>query len=174
MDSDSMIAMFGAPWYRSHGGDPEPREVTASVPQQYLENQAMCMKPSGAYYEDPVRKDRLVITDMALGCVQELAWSETARKEPPRHVPYSLALDQNYPNPFNPRTNIRFRLPEAGKVALSISDLSGKRVREIFSGRLEAGDHNILFDASELPSGNYFYTLHVNAFSVTRKMTLVK
>lgn len=173
VDTDSMIAIFGAPWYQRDDGDPYPREVSSSVPNQFLENQAMCMKPSGAYYADPAEKNSLIITDMELNCVQKLIWSETTVRGED-YIPYAFRLDQNYPNPFNPLTNISFYLPSANEISLEIHDLSGRKLQHIFSGRLDAGKHNILFDAGALPSGNYFYTLRVNAFSVTRKMTVIK
>jgi hypothetical protein len=173
VDNDSMIAAFGAPWYETDGGDPRPKAVDEDVPQMFLCNRPMCMRPSGAYYRFPEEESGLVITDMELGCVQALVWSETAVAGG-RFVPLDLRLDQNYPNPFNPVTQISFQLPRKASVSLIVHDISGKKLREIFQGHLEAGRHNIRFNAGALPSGMYFYTLQTEKLSVTRKMSLLK
>jgi hypothetical protein len=169
LDNDEMIAMFGAPWFDDSAGYPVAKTVSSAVPNQFLANQAMVMRPSGAVHKE----GQLLITDMDLNCVQKLVWSETAVRQD-RYVPYHLRLEQNYPNPFNPETRIRFYLPEAGYVELSIYMLSGKKVRSLQRGYLAAGQHSVLVNAADFPSGTYLYTLHNNTFSVSRKMLLLK
>ncbi|MEE8578267.1 MAG: T9SS type A sorting domain-containing protein [candidate division Zixibacteria bacterium] len=88
-------------------------------------------------------------------------------------VPANFNLDQNYPNPFNPSTNLRFSLPEAGDYSIQIYNVTGQLVDQI-DGSGNAGAYNIVWDASNLSSGVYFYKLSANGFSATKKMVLLK
>lgn len=96
-------------------------------------------------------------------------------------IPKRFALKQNYPNPFNPHTKIKFDIPNSGRISLNVFDVKGSLVKEIFSGTVNAGVFAVDFNASELPSGVYFYKLEVrnagsstNSFVETKKMVLVK
>ncbi len=84
------------------------------------------------------------------------------------------SLGQNYPNPFNPATTISFSLPAPSKVKLAVYDLLGQEVAEIFSGELEAGVHEVNFNASELSSGLYVYRIQAGNFNASKKMLLMK
>jgi hypothetical protein len=85
---------------------------------------------------------------------------------------YSLA--QNYPNPFNPTTRIEYSIPSDGFVDLSIYDVMGSKVATLVSEQKSAGSHFLMFDASLIPSGVYFYTLTSGEFTATKKMSLVR
>jgi PKD repeat protein len=89
-------------------------------------------------------------------------------------IPSKYSLEQNYPNPFNPSTNLVFNLPEPGEVKLVIYNANGQFVRKVVDRHLDAGRHTVRFNASKLPSGTYFYELHVNDFHVRRKMILTR
>ena len=89
-------------------------------------------------------------------------------------APKVFALMQNHPNPFNPATAINYALPAAGHVTLKIYNLIGKEVATLVNGVQDAGVKIASWDASQLPSGIYFYTLRTNDFSATKKMLLVK
>lgn len=90
-------------------------------------------------------------------------------------LPSSIALDQNYPNPFNPSTTIRFTLPEASIVRITVFDLLGRSVRTLVDGQaMDAGVHEVAFDARDLASGTYIYRMDAGATSISRQMTLVK
>ncbi|NOS85666.1 MAG: T9SS type A sorting domain-containing protein [Ignavibacteria bacterium] len=89
-------------------------------------------------------------------------------------IPKAYTLHQNYPNPFNPVTNINFSVPKTGVVKLTVFDAAGRETATLLNGRLSAGTYNYDFDASQLPSGIYFYKLESNDFSQTKKMILVK
>jgi len=88
-------------------------------------------------------------------------------------IPTEFALKQNYPNPFNPTTNISFSLPEAGKAELTIYNINGQKVTA-FAGDYNAGRHNVVWDATDLASGVYFYKLVAGNFTDTKKMVLLK
>ncbi|MDH3269493.1 MAG: T9SS type A sorting domain-containing protein, partial [Ignavibacteria bacterium] len=90
-------------------------------------------------------------------------------------LPTDYVISQNYPNPFNPSTSIEYSLPEAGDVTLNIFNLLGQKVKTVFDNVPQsAGTHKVVFDASELPSGIYFYSFSVNDFMQVKKMILMK
>lgn len=89
-------------------------------------------------------------------------------------MPSEYAVYQNYPNPFNPVTHIRFDLVEAQQVKLSIYNTMGQEVARLVNGMVEAGSHEVSFEAADMPSGMYFYIFKSDAMNVTRKMILMK
>lgn len=89
-------------------------------------------------------------------------------------LPRRFDLLPNYPNPFNPSTIIPFTLPEAGKVSLKVYSLLGQEVRTLIDQRVEAGSHNVRFDAETLPSGIYLSVLVFGERKQVQKMTLIK
>jgi hypothetical protein len=89
-------------------------------------------------------------------------------------LPGSTTLAQNYPNPFNPTTSINFYSNMTGKVELSVYNSNGELVSTLVNGNLNAGNHTVMFDASNLNSGVYFYTLTSPTKTITKKMVLVK
>jgi len=82
-------------------------------------------------------------------------------------------LAQNYPNPFNPTTTIRFQLAKSRRVVLNIYDVRGKKVTTLVDGFQDQGNHQIKFNATNLASGLYFYTLSVGDCVLTKKMILI-
>jgi len=89
-------------------------------------------------------------------------------------LPRTLTLQQNYPNPFNPSTQIRFSLPASKTVQLQVFDLLGRNVATLVDGPMTAGQHEVSFDASDLTSGLYLYTITAGQQRVSRTMTLIK
>ena len=89
-------------------------------------------------------------------------------------TPSSYALMQNYPNPFNPSTKIQFALPTSGNVTLTVYDMLGREVASLVNGMKDAGMHTVPFNARNLSSGLYFYTLRSGSFVETKKMMLMK
>lgn len=89
-------------------------------------------------------------------------------------TPSSFVLSQNYPNPFNPSTTIRFSLPGYGFTSLKVYDVLGKEIATVVNGMYAAGVHNVEFNASNIPSGIYFYTLRSGSFVESKKMLLIK
>ncbi|MCH8838675.1 MAG: T9SS type A sorting domain-containing protein, partial [Candidatus Marinimicrobia bacterium] len=94
-------------------------------------------------------------------------------------VPERYSLVQNYPNPFNPATTISFGLPEPGFTRVEVFDILGRTVRTLVDGYYEAGTYKVIWDGKEgqgksAGSGVYFYSIHSNGFTATRKMILLK
>jgi hypothetical protein len=89
-------------------------------------------------------------------------------------LPKEFSLGQNYPNPFNPSTNIEFALPEQSVVSLKVYNLLGREISTLVSGRMNAGNHKIEFNASGLSTGLYFYRIKAGSFMQTKKMMLIK
>jgi hypothetical protein len=85
-----------------------------------------------------------------------------------------LKLHSAYPNPFNPSTTIRFDVPTEGFVSLKVYVVLGREVATLVNARMTAGNHNITWDASDFPSGVYFYRLTAGSFIQTQKMLVLK
>ncbi|GBD88474.1 hypothetical protein BMS3Abin03_02410 [bacterium BMS3Abin03] len=98
-------------------------------------------------------------------------------------VPTKFSLEQNYPNPFNPTTKIKFSIAKSpllggdgrgGLVTLKVYDILGSEVATLVNEEKSAGTYEVEFDASNLPSGIYFYRLESGSFSSTKKLILLK
>lgn len=83
-------------------------------------------------------------------------------------------LAQNYPNPFNPNTKIVFNLPSTGHISLKVYNILGVEVANLVDGELLSGRHIAEFNATDFPSGVYFYILNAGENRATKKMTLTK
>ena len=86
----------------------------------------------------------------------------------------SYILYQNYPNPFNPTTMIRFDLLKSVYVKLTVYDILGKEIITLVNEKLSAGSYEVEWNASDYPSGVYFYKLVTDEFVDVKKMVLVK
>jgi len=95
-------------------------------------------------------------------------------------VPNTFVLKQNYPNPFNPVTNIEFDLPVFAKTHLAIYDISGREIMTLVQNEnLNAGHYHYQLNASDLPSGMYFYRMTAisetgEQYSDSKKLVLLK
>ena len=83
-------------------------------------------------------------------------------------------LKQNYPNPFNPSTAISYQIPIQSHVTLRVIDLLGREVATLVNEVQQPGDKLVVWDASNFPSGVYYYKIQSGNFSDTKKMMLVK
>jgi hypothetical protein len=83
-------------------------------------------------------------------------------------------LSQNYPNPFNPSTKITFSIPEEGLVSLKVFNILGEEVAALLNEQMKTGVYEVDFNAANLSSGIYFYTIKANSFTSTKKMILIK
>jgi uncharacterized protein (TIGR02145 family) len=89
-------------------------------------------------------------------------------------IPKNYELSQNFPNPFNPNTVISYSLPLASNVRLIVYNSLGQTVKVLENGFKNAGSYSVNFNASELPSGTYYYKIEVGQFSQIKKMMLLK
>ncbi len=108
-------------------------------------------------------------------------WESYTVPDIPTRVENTIASDvgtfelfENYPNPFNPVTEICFRIPTRNQTRLNIYNELGEIVRNLVDKSLEPGYHHFTFNASELPSGIYFYRLESGELNKTNKMVLIK
>ncbi len=91
-----------------------------------------------------------------------------------KNVPDNFVLNMNYPNPFNPTTIISYSIPQASSVSLKVYNVLGQEVANLINNRQNAGNYQVEFDASNLTSGIYIYTLQSANFTQSRKMLLIK
>lgn len=96
-------------------------------------------------------------------------------------IPADFSLSQNYPNPFNPVTNIKFGLPANGFVKLTVYNILGQEMTTLINENMTAGSYAVTWNASDYPSGVYFYRMQFRSVSgmtgdyvQTRRMALVK
>lgn len=90
------------------------------------------------------------------------------------YIPSSIILEQNYPNPFNPSTTIQFQIPNSSFVNLNVYDILGREVATLVNEEKPVGSYEVEFNASQLSSGVYFYTLKAGIFIETKKLILMK
>lgn len=109
-------------------------------------------------------------------CIGDLRWAPYLGSyvSAVEAVPDNFTLAQNYPNPFNPVTTLSYNLPTDGITTLKIMNLMGQVVDTPVNGFCKAGKHEIIYDASGLPSGIYFYQLMYGNHSASKKMLLMK
>jgi len=150
-------------------------------------------EPSG--FGDFAYRARYCGMDAARSFVQPYSapqdsWIDTEDKSsesemvPPGYDPTSIQelnlvvdkfeLSQNFPNPFNPTTNIVFNIPTNGLVSLKIYNLLGEEVNTLINQEMNKGSYQVNFDASNLSSGIYFYSLISGNYNATKKMILLK
>jgi hypothetical protein len=89
-------------------------------------------------------------------------------------LPSQYVLEQNYPNPFNPSTRIKFAIPESNKVTVKVLNILGEEVAILVDGFRNAGTYEVSFDASNLASGTYLYSITSGEYTTVKKMMLIK
>jgi len=88
--------------------------------------------------------------------------------------PTEFSLSQNYPNPFNPSTRIKYAISSRQYVTLKVYDVLGKEVATLVNEEKPAGNYEVEFDATGLPSGIYFYRVISGNYSELKKMVLLR
>jgi len=89
-------------------------------------------------------------------------------------LPVDFELAQNVPNPFNPQTVISYTLPKSENVSLTVYDILGRKIQVLVNSLQPAGQYSVQWNASNFPSGVYFYRLQTESFDLVRKMMLMK
>lgn len=159
--------------------------VSASLPPEYVDNEeTVCNPPVGGHCMNETTA-KYYITAVDLTSKVSVPSNEVEAiiiGEPPSkigvgnspEIAYNYELSQNYPNPFNPTTSINYQIKEKGFVSLKVFDLLGKEVANLVSETQDKGRYSVVFNAINLPSGVYIYSLRVNDFVQNNKMTLLK
>jgi endonuclease/exonuclease/phosphatase family metal-dependent hydrolase len=96
-----------------------------------------------------------------------------------QNIPDKFELSQNFPNPFNPSTKIKFEIPDSERnnsfdTELIVYDMLGREVSVLVNTSLKAGKYEAVWNAANLPSGVYFYTLSAGEYRETKRMILMK
>jgi hypothetical protein len=89
-------------------------------------------------------------------------------------VPEQYELMQNYPNPFNPSTLIQFAIPHLSNVEIAVFNILGEKIDVLLNDQVNTGYYSLSFNASHLPSGNYFLILTSGQTTLVKKMLLIK
>jgi hypothetical protein len=102
--------------------------------------------------------------------LSELIWIDPISNE----IPDQFSLSQNYPNPFNPSTNIRFNIKDLRFTTLKVFDILGREIAMLVNEQLRPGTYEVEWNASNYPSGVYYYTLTSGDITDTKKMVVIK
>lgn len=114
-------------------------------------------------------------TSILAGCIiNQQQYGVITGVEKSLTLPSTPHLFQNYPNPFNPSTIISYQIPEEKFVSLKVFDLIGRELRTLVNETQKAGFYSVSFDASQLSSGIYFYSLPLGTFTQTKRMIILK
>jgi hypothetical protein len=105
--------------------------------------------------------------------VTRSAISQPSSSEIENSIPEKLQLDQNTPNPFNASTLIRFGIPHAGKVRLTLYDLNGRPVQVLLDETRDAGYYTIPVQRKGLGAGIYYYKVETGGETLIKKMTIL-
>lgn len=94
-------------------------------------------------------------------------------------IPLMFFLNQNYPNPFNPSTTIRYEVPRRSKVEINVYNMLGQLIATLVNGEIEAGRYFVTWNGRndqgiQMSSGVYFYQIHADEFTQTKKLILLK
>ena len=88
--------------------------------------------------------------------------------------PMNVSQVRNFPNPFGSTTNIEFTLEKPDHVTVIVYSISGTKVKQLTDTRYNAGTHMIKWDASDIPAGNYFYSIRTSEGNIVKKATVIK
>jgi hypothetical protein len=89
-------------------------------------------------------------------------------------TPARFALGQNYPNPFNPSTTITYDLPKDSRVSLNLYNILGQEVATLVNEEQKAGYRSVQWNASNVPSGVYFYRIQAGDFVASKRLLMLK
>jgi Peptidase family C25/Propeptide_C25/Secretion system C-terminal sorting domain len=152
---------------------PENGEVTKWEKLTFLNGAGTSTKPNNYFFKDKIEKAgkfKYRIKQIDLDGTSAFSKAIEVKITGPK----DYCLYQNYPNPFNPSTTIKFALPVKTRLRLTIYNSIGEKVKELFNGELDAGYHEMNFNASGLASGIYFYNFESENFVQTKKLILLK
>ena len=143
--------------------------VNSGLPLNIYPFVVMALATSGTYLFASINADG------SLGLWRRpLSELTTTISENKSDKPKIFTLLQNHPNPFNPATIISFSISVKTFVSLKVFDIMGKEVTTIISEEMSEGAYSKTWNATNIPSGVYFYRLHAGSFTETKKLVLLK
>ncbi len=151
---------LGLSWTNKSSGIPFYFNGTRNV---YLTISTFAFDDAGFIYASTL-EDGLFKSNVSTVSVAQISGS----------FPSKFSLGQNYPNPFNPETNIKFQISKFADVNLTVFDILGRETAALVNKQLSPGTYELQWDASNYPSGIYYYRLQAGDFSETKKMILLK
>lgn len=119
------------------------------------------------FYED-------IDVTLTAGWSQVVSTNTSSVSKETNPTPENFHLSQNYPNPFNPITTIQYTLAEAGNVSVKVYDILGRQIAVLEEGAKFAGEHSVVWNAVNIPSGAYIYRIRTGEFETAKKMLLLK
>jgi plastocyanin len=111
---------------------------------------------------------------VAFGMRDTIRVASTGVNDPLSSMPKDYGLAQNYPNPFNAQTTIQYDLPSGAEVSISVFDILGRKIETLVNEHQDAGNHQVVWNAADSPSGFYFYRIQAGEFIQTKRATLLK
>lgn len=157
--------MAGYNIYRSENGYiPQLIGYVTKRIRTYTDYTANTSIPSDNYDYTVKAKDNTGLISVASDKVSVMALAPKINIGVSEKIPSEYVLAQNYPNPFNHTTNLNYSVKDAGLVKIKVYNILGSEVAELVNENKESGYHSVEFDASNLPSGVYIYSLQVNGF----------
>ena len=174
MQSDTRSNTWSAAW--AHAGPAAPIHATElftltirartdwdTAPVVHLQRTSLS-GPEGLEEQPDTRNWKLIRKDRSVNI----------GRDPFRDIPLTTRLHANYPNPFNPSTNLSFDLHQTGNVRISVYDALGRRIAILADTQMDAGRHELTWDATHLASGMYLVRMETPHTTQTRKVTLMK
>ena len=141
----------------------------------FINGQGTSTKSSTYFYEDNISNINSSSISYRLRQVDfDGSFSYSKEVNVSKTVVHKYELSQNYPNPFNPATQIKYGVAKEGLVTIKVYNILGKEVATLINEIKPAGNYEIKFNASQLSSGVYFYSLHSGDFTQTKKLILLK
>lgn len=171
---DMMGNLYAASWGQGVFVNTDPTQAWPPAFEQFQlrEQQVsfLAVSTTGQIYANSATEGMvsfaMATSSTSTGTEDEIAGEEV--------LPAGFELQQNYPNPFNPVTTIGYSMPEGGAARLSVFDVLGREVSVLVDGHVNAGQHQVTFDAQGLPTGTYIYRLETPGFAMTKQLVLMK
>jgi hypothetical protein len=158
----------------SFGNDRQLKMNPISAPEGYYRIKEV--KRNDTVYSNVDYANRILIIPAGVGGKFSVSYEVVGTSTVASNFqqPKNYGLKQNYPNPFNPITAISYRLSAISYINLKIYDALGREVATLFQGEQNAGEHTVVWDAKNFPSGVYYYTLSAQNSIETKRMVLIK
>ena len=172
---NSVSGVSGYDIYRGISNSSSSSSKIASTSNSLLEMDDTGVSPATTYYYWV--KSKIIVggnVTQSGFSNSDAGWLQNPTEVDEEQLSLSFNLFQNYPNPFNPTILIKYSLPYASYVNLTVYNLLGEQVAVLANTFKQAGVYEIKFDGSSLQSGIYYYRIMSNNISETKKLVLVK